>query len=73
MSEMSNLDYFEFFKALVGVAKTYGGAFGNKPGLIRTKLIKQGVPEKDLNSPDPVVLKAVTAMCREQYLSCMAL
>ncbi len=72
-SEMSNLDYFEFFKALVGVIETYGGAFGNKPGLIRTKLIARRVPEKDLNSPDPAVLKAVTATCREQYLLCMAL
>ncbi len=61
-SEMSNLDYFEFLKALVGVVETYGGAFGNEPGLIRTKLIAQGVPEKDLNSPDPAVLKAATVM-----------
>ncbi len=38
-SEMSNSDYFEFFKALVGIVETYGGAFGNKLGLIRTKLI----------------------------------
>ena len=73
MSEMSNLDYFEFFKALVGIVETYGGAFGNEPGLIRTKFISPGVPEKDLNSPDPAVLKAATATCREQYLSCMAL
>jgi hypothetical protein len=36
---MSNSDYFEFFKALVGVVETYGGTFGNKPGLIRTELI----------------------------------
>jgi hypothetical protein len=72
-SEMSNLEYFEFFKALVGVVETYGGAFGNKPGLIRTKLIARGVPEKDLYSPDLAILKAVTAACREQYLSCMAL
>ncbi len=73
MSEMSNLDYFEFFKALVGVVETYSGAFGNKLGLIRTKLIARGVPEKDLNSPDPAVLKATTMTCREQYLLCMAL
>ncbi len=38
-SEMSTSNYFEFFKALVGVVETYSGAFGNKPGLIRTKLI----------------------------------
>ena len=73
MLEMSNSDYFEFFKALVGVVETYSGAFGNKLGLIRTKLIARGVPEKDLNSPDLAVLKAPTVTCREQYLSCMAL
>ncbi len=73
MLEMSNSDYFEFFKALVGIIETYGGTFGNKPGLIRTKLIAQGVPEKDLNSPDSAVLKTATATCREQYLLCMAL
>jgi hypothetical protein len=72
-SEMSNLDYLSFFKALVGVVETYSGAFGNKPGLIRTKLIARGVPEKDLNSPDLAVLKAAPVTCREQYLSCMAL
>jgi hypothetical protein len=71
-SEMSNLDYFEFFKAPVGVVETYVDAFGNELGLIRTELIAQGVPEKDLNSPDLAVLKAATATCREQYLSCMA-
>ncbi len=57
----------------MGVVETYSDAFGNKLGLIRTKLIAQGVPEKDLNSPDHAILKATTAMCREQYLSCMAL
>ncbi len=67
-SEISNLDYFEFFKVLVGVIETYGGAFGNEPDLIRTKLIAQGMPEKDLNSLDTAVLKAATATCREQYL-----
>ncbi len=73
MSEMSNSDYFEFFKVLVGIIETYGGTFGNKPGLIRTELIARGVPEKELNSPDPANLKAATATCREQYLLCMAL
>ncbi len=72
-SEMSNLDYFEFFKALVGVVKTYGGAFGKEPGLIRTELVAQGVLEADLSNLDPTILKAATGTCREQYISCMAL
>jgi hypothetical protein len=28
------IEYVEHFKALVGVVKTYGGAYGKKPGLI---------------------------------------
>ena len=39
-SEMTASDYLEFFKALVGVVETYGGAFRNEPGLIRAELIK---------------------------------
>jgi hypothetical protein len=34
-------DYMEYFMALVGVAETYGGAYGNEPGLLREQLIKQ--------------------------------
>ncbi len=72
-SEMTASDYIEFFKALVGVVETYGGAFGNEPGLIRAELIKRGVTGTNLLTPDSVILKAVTTTCREQYLSAMVL
>ena len=72
-SEMTASDYLEFFKALVGVVETYGGAFGNEPGLIRAKLIKQGVTGTNLLTPDPAILKATMTTCQEQYLSVMVL
>jgi hypothetical protein len=31
-------EYVEHFKALVSVIKTYGGTYGNKPGLIKAQL-----------------------------------
>ena len=72
-SEMTASNYLEFFKALVGVLETYGGAFGNKPGLIRAELIKRGVMGTNLLTPDPVILKAAMTTCQEQYLSAMFL
>jgi hypothetical protein len=43
------MDYVEYFMALVGVVETYGGAYGNKPGLLREQLIKQGVSAADVD------------------------
>jgi hypothetical protein len=63
----------EFFKALVGVVETFGGAYGNKPGLVRAQLLDQGVAEADLNAPDADKHKKALAVCREAYLSCMIL
>jgi hypothetical protein len=37
------MEYVEHFKALVGVVKTYGGAYGNEPGLMKAQLLEQGV------------------------------
>ena len=70
---MQTTEYIENFQALVGVVKTYGGAYSCKPGLIRLQLTAQGVATKDLDAPDPKVLKIAEAVCREEYLSCMAL
>jgi hypothetical protein len=50
----SVINYVEEFKALVKVVKTYGSAYGNKPGLIKEQLRKDGVDEsklKDANYP----------------------
>ncbi len=47
--DVTVMDYVECFMALVGVVKTYGGAYGNKPGLLREQLIKQGVSAADVD------------------------
>ncbi len=36
--DVTNTEYVEHFKALVGVAETYGGAYGREPGLVATEL-----------------------------------
>ena len=38
--DVTTTEYVEHFKALVGVVETYGGAYGNEPGLIRARLIE---------------------------------
>jgi hypothetical protein len=66
-------EYVEYFNTLVGVVETYGGSYGNEPGLIKAQVIAQGVVTKDLGSPDPAKLEKALAVCREEYLSCMIL
>ncbi len=69
---METTEYFAYFQALVRLVETYGGAYACKPGLIRVQLKKQGVAITDL-APDPQQLKNAEAVCREEYLSFMAL
>ena len=61
------------FKALVGVVETYGGTYGNEPGLIKAQLTTQRVVVADLNNPNLAKLaKALEVRC-EEYFSCMIL
>ncbi len=65
--------------ALVGVVETYGGAYGNEPGLFREQLIKQGVSTADVDKtvanmgPDAAEIKKALVVTCECYLSCMIL
>ncbi len=65
--------------ALVGVVETYGGAYGNEPGLLREQLIKQGVSVADMDKtvanggPDAAEIKKTLVVTHECYLSCMIL
>jgi hypothetical protein len=68
---LSTTEYLKNFKALISVVKTYGGAYGCKPRLLRAQLIKQGVAIGDLDAPDPTEMKKVEEKCCKQYLSCM--
>jgi len=70
---VSNTDYIQFFQALVGVVETYGGAYGNEPGLINVHLIEQGVAADQLANATPAQLERAKADCREAYLACMIL
>ncbi len=72
-------DYVEYFMALVGMAETYGGAYGNEPGLLREQLIKQGVTAADVDKtaanggPNVAKIKKALVVTRKCYLSCMIL
>ncbi len=72
-------DYMEYFMALVGVVETYRGAYGNKPGLFREQLIKQGVSAVDVDKtvasggPDAAKIKKALVVTHKCYLSCMIL
>ncbi len=57
----------------MGVVETYGGTYGNKPGLIKAQLLEQGVLAADVNTPDAGKLKKALAVCCDSYLSCMIL
>jgi hypothetical protein len=60
------MEYVEHFKALMGIVETYGGAYGNEPGLIKAQLTTEGVVGADLNSPNPTKLnKALEVCCKE--------
>jgi hypothetical protein len=67
------MEYVEHFKALVGIVKTYGGAYGNKPGLIKAQLLEQGVLAADIDTPNADKLKKALAVCCNSCLSCMIL
>ena len=71
--DVSNTDYVQFFQALVGVVETYGGAYGNEPGLINAHLVGQGVAADQVDRATAAQLAAAKADCREAYLACMLL
>ncbi len=72
-------DYVEYFMALVGMVETYGGTYGNKPGLLREQLIKQGVSAADVDKtatnggPNVAEIKKALVVTCKCYLSCMIL
>jgi hypothetical protein len=70
---MTNTEYVEHFKALVGVVKTYGGAYGCKPGLVATELVAQGMKPEDVATADRAAIIKAEEVCHECYLLCMLL
>ncbi len=68
---MTNTEYVEHFKALVGVVEMYGGAYGCKPGLVAMELVAQGMKPEDIATTDCAAIIKAKEVCRECYLSCM--
>jgi hypothetical protein len=50
--DVTNTEYVEHFKTLIGVVETYGGAYGHKPGLVAMQLVAQGVSTQDVDTAD---------------------
>jgi hypothetical protein len=56
---VTNIEYVEHFKALVGVVETYGGAYGREPGLVAAELVAQGKNPEDVDTADrAAIIKA---------------
>jgi hypothetical protein len=70
---VTNTEYVEHFKALVGMVKTYGGAYGPKPGLVATELVAQGMKPEDITTADRAATIKADEVCCECYLLCMLL
>jgi hypothetical protein len=70
---MTNTEYVEHFKALVGVVETYRGAYGREPGLVAGELIAQGMKPEEVDTADRAVIIKAKEVCRKCYLSCMLL
>ncbi len=66
-------EYVVNFKVLMGIVKTYGGAYGNKPRLIKAQLLEQGVLAADVDMPNADELMKALAVCCNSYLFCMIL
>ncbi len=69
-AKMMTTEYVEFFTALVGVVKTFGGLYGRGPGLVEDEIkIQAGIA--DCANPTPKELEVACATCRKEYLACM--
>ena len=53
---MTNTEYVEHFKALVGVVEMYRGACGQERGLVAAELVDQGMKPKDVDTADRVTI-----------------
>ncbi len=65
---MTNTEYVEHFKALVGMVETYGGAYGREPGLVAAELVSQGMKPEEVNTADRAVIIKAEEVCHKCYL-----
>jgi hypothetical protein len=68
---VSNTDYYDEFIAIVKGVESYGGEWGQEPGLIRLKL--EGMTGVDPDNPTPAELDDAKAAAREDFLAMMLL
>jgi hypothetical protein len=66
---MTNTEYVEHLKALIGIVETYGGVYGRKPGLVVMQLLAQGVSYKDIDTADQEEIVIAKAVCQEDAKS----
>ena len=71
--DVTNTEYVEHLKALVGVVVTYGGEYGQDPGLVVVEPAAQGVKPKVIATTDSAEITEAKKVCHECYLSCMLL
>jgi hypothetical protein len=70
---VTNTEYVEHFRSLVGVVEAYRGVYGHKPGLVATELVAQGMKPQDADIADRTDVNKAEEVCRKRYLSCMLL
>ena len=63
--DVTNTEYVEHFKALVGVVKMYGGAYGRDPGLVAAELVAHGMKPEDVDTADRAAIIKAEEVCRE--------
>ena len=68
---MSNADYYDEFMAIVKGVESYGGEWGQEPGLICMKLDAAGVADPDKQTADE--LEEAKLASREDFLAMMLL
>jgi hypothetical protein len=69
--DMSNADYYDEFMAIVKGVESYGGEWGQEPGLIRAKLEAAGAADPDNLTDDE--LEAAKLAARDDFLAMMLL
>jgi len=55
------------------VVETYGGAYGQEPGLVAMELVARGMRPADVDLANRAAIIKAEEVCHECYLSCMLL
>ncbi len=61
--DVTNTEYVEPFKALVGVVEMYGSAYGRELRLVATELVAQGMNSEDVTTTDRTAIIKAKEVC----------